>query len=591
MPTPPTPTNTQLFLMNVPFDSAYRNVLDFKNEEEKLKYFTSRILKIKQYDGTPLTLKFSDCQYCRKDGTLKIPVHIDKLYNCNYLAFKNTNFSDRIFYCFVTGQRYVNDNCTQLNISTDVFTTWGNVIKIHDSFVEREHTNDDTVGNNLLPEGLETGEFIINDYYDMQDYLEPVGCLAFLGNKIGNVTIETQAGYYNGIPSSIPFIGFPIHSINGIMNAINGDGNGDKIFSCFSIPKLAVYDKYNEYEQNQGLRDFFFTFPLVQFQKPLIVFESSKLYSLNGYFPNNNKLLTYPYCYLGFNAPNGTSKIYRYENFKGDTIRFKGRCEINPNPTVLITPQDYIIYGENVQQSSSINGYPMLSYRNDYFNTWLAQNSNTINLAIDQSNLNYAISQNNTALSRDREMFNATTGLMSSFASGLASAITGNFGGLISSAFGAGTSMVNSDFNMRDIQLQEWANQSNWQYELRNINAQVEKQQLLPDTASLSSSNGTLLGYNLHNKCCFAHFSIKYEQAKRIDQYFTMFGYQTNEVKKPNLRGRKNWNYVKTVNINITGDIPITDIETLKSIFNNGVTIWHNPNTIYDYKNDNSIVG
>ena len=45
MPTPPIPTNTQIFLMNVPFDSAYRNVLDFKNEEEKLKYFTSRILK------------------------------------------------------------------------------------------------------------------------------------------------------------------------------------------------------------------------------------------------------------------------------------------------------------------------------------------------------------------------------------------------------------------------------------------------------------------------------------------------------------------------------------------------------------------
>lgn len=301
--------------------------------------------------------------------------------------------------------------------------------------------------------------------------------------------------------------------------------------------------------------------------------------------------MTYPYCYLGFNAPNGAPKIYRYENFKGDTIRFKGRCEINPNPTVLITPQDYIIYGENVQQSASINGYPMLSYRNDYFNTWLAQNSNTINLAIDQSSMNYEISQRNMALARDKEMFNLIGDSLSSAFGVFASALTGNIPGIFSNGFDVGKAISNHAFSMRDLNLQELSARTNWQYELKNINAQVEKQQLLPDTASLSSSNGTLLGYNLHNKCAFAHFSIKYEQAKRIDQYFTMFGYQTNEVKKPNLRGRKNWNYVKTVNINISGDVPITDLEALKSIFDNGVTIWHNPNTIYDYKNDNSIVG
>ena len=30
------------------------------------------------------------------------------------------------------------------------------------SLIEREHTNNDSVGSNTIPEGLETGEFIVN---------------------------------------------------------------------------------------------------------------------------------------------------------------------------------------------------------------------------------------------------------------------------------------------------------------------------------------------------------------------------------------------------------------------------------------------
>ena len=69
-----------------------------------------------------------------------------------------------------------------------------------------------------------------------------------------------------------------------------------------------------------------------------------------------------------------------------------------------------------------------------------------------------------------------------------------------------------------------------------------------------------------------------------------MFGYKTNLVKMPNLTGRQNWNYVKTIDANIIGNIPQNDIELLKSIFNSGVTIWHNPNNFLDYTKSNNIV-
>ena len=84
--------------------------------------------------------------------------------------------------------------------------------------------------------------------------------------------------------------------------------------------------------------------------------------------------------------------------------------------------------------------------------------------------------------------------------------------------------------------------------------------------------------------------SIKQEYAKIIDDFFSMYGYQVNSLKLPNITGRTNWNYVKTLECNIVGSLPESGVEELKEIFNNGVTIWHNPATFLDYSQSNGIV-
>ena len=92
------------------------------------------------------------------------------------------------------------------------------------------------------------------------------------------------------------------------------------------------------------------------------------------------------------------------------------------------------------------------------------------------------------------------------------------------------------------------------------------------------------------NQFVLYKMSVKYEWAKRIDDYFNMFGYKVNELKTPNITGRTYWNYVKTIGCNITGDIPQEDIEKIKSMFNNGVTLWHNTSKFLDYSQNNTIV-
>jgi hypothetical protein len=69
-----------------------------------------------------------------------------------------------------------------------------------------------------------------------------------------------------------------------------------------------------------------------------------------------------------------------------------------------------------------------------------------------------------------------------------------------------------------------------------------------------------------------------------------MYGYQVNTLKVPNITGRRNWNYIKTIDINITGNIIQEDMQKIKNIFNNGVTLWHNPSTYLDYSQNNDII-
>lgn len=88
----------------------------------------------------------------------------------------------------------------------------------------------------------------------------------------------------------------------------------------------------------------------------------------------------------------------------------------------------------------------------------------------------------------------------------------------------------------------------------------------------------------------FKRMCVKNEYAKIIDDFFTMYGYKVNSLKVPNVTGRRNWNYVKTIGVNLEGAIPQDDVQELKSIFNNGVTFWHNGSNFLDYSQNNDII-
>ena len=312
-----------------------------------------------------------------------------------------------------------------------------------------------------------------------------------------------------------------------------------------------------------GTHTYFFKFLEENFtESPKIKTLLARSNSLDGYTPRNKKLLTYPYIYLGFNPQNGIKKIYRYEDFANATPSFKIISEINPNPTVQFIPQNYRgANGDSLSDNASLNGYPTISFKTDTFNVWLAQNNDVISLQMQQENYNYNID----AIKGGMGML----GDMGNMLSGNTSSMEGGFSGFIDKSI----ELMRSD--------------KNHEFYIKNQMAQIEKQAMLPDNASLSSSNSTLLGYNMFDKNIFTRYTIKREFAERLDKYFDMYGYTINTLKNININSRPNWNYIKTQGANILGDIPQYDLQSIKEMFDNGITFWHNPETFLDYSKNN----
>ena len=272
--------------------------------------------------------------------------------------------------------------------------------------------------------------------------------------------------------------------------------------------------------------------------------------------------MQYPYLFIGFNPNNGNQKIYRYEDFSNGSPSFKFYSEVNPNPSVYMIPQNYRGLENNLSDSSVLSGYPQIAWVTDYFSSWSAQNSKIIDISMRQEEYNYESNLGYTALE------------------GYKGYVSGISEPSISGSLQAGSDLAVANQRMKDLT-------QNHCYYILNTLAQKEKQALLPNQANLGT-NSTLLGYNLINDNIFTRYNIKSQFAKRIDDYFSMYGYATNEVKLPNINTRPNWNYIKTIGANITGeDISQEDISIIKNIFDNGITIWHNPDTFLDYSQNN----
>lgn len=548
--------NTDLYLIKVPLEIDSVNQLTFANATAQYNYFNS----------LP-KLAVDDFTYQRKDSTIRFGANFDEIITYNYVMYRNDEYSNKWFYAYIENMEYVNDSMTAITIKTDVFQTWQFDLTYKPVFVEREHVNDDTVGNNTVPESLELGEYQIVDLRNSPLYESggsgddwvPCFCVTRFPDDVENLgadgNVKNSNGIIGGVFNSLHF--FATNTIAAgthIIDAYEDAGSGttsEAIVNIYMIPKCCVNVQPSGNTTLHGYSLYgimnYFTSSEYILQQPTVL--------ANSYVPVNNKLLTYPYSYFYLSNNSGETIEYHYEDFPIETIEditrrtMRYRKSIVPSASLSgkLYFTNYKGFSETAAYGTKMYQYginyakvPVCAWNTDYYTNWLTQNG-----------------------------INVGVGLASGLASGLlgagVGAATGNVVGTASSLIGIGAT-------------------------IGNTLGEIRRAETTPPQAHGDTNTGDFNYAFLRNSISFYQMSIKPEMARIIDNYFSAYGYQVNRIKIPNITGRRNWNYVKTQGCYIEADIPQTDLEEIKGLFNRGITFWHNPATFADYSQNNDII-
>lgn len=152
---------TVVRLCKVPWDSEYRNIVDF-GSVEKVKDFLDK-------QGSR-SVVLRNMSYARPGASVKIPLPLGAVYEYNYLHVYNPaqpvqNDKPRDFFYFIRDCRHAAPNTTELIVQLDVWNTFGYEIEFGFGYVERGHIGiaaTDAYDNNgrdylTTPEGLDLG--------------------------------------------------------------------------------------------------------------------------------------------------------------------------------------------------------------------------------------------------------------------------------------------------------------------------------------------------------------------------------------------------------------------------------------------------
>lgn len=533
--------DSDIILIKSPLKLDNYNQITFANASAQETYFKS--LPHLEYDG---------CTYVRKEGVIRYNTNkedninaprFEDLLRYNYCMYKNDSYEDKWFYAFITDIKYINDGMSEITIDTDVFQTWQFDLVYMNSFIEREHVSNDSIGLHTIPEGLETGEFTNHD--DKTKF--GIGsCHAVVCTSEDPFRQDANYPYnvVNSIPSGLHYFVIgdftSVNFIGWLTDWASKKSDLSLIQSIFMVPdSMTGYgqgDNYWSYALNEGGLSY------APYHKLSTVISGSfnlgdttitKPYNnIDGYYPRNNKLFVYPYNFMMVDNHGGVCEEFKYEDFTTANCVFTTKGDITPGCSIRTIPRNYKHIDYNYSEGINALKLPIGSWEGDVYTNWLTQNS--VNIGV------------NVATS--------TAGIISSVA-------TGNVATGVSGVLGI-ASTLGSIYEHSRIPNQVYGNQN---------------------SGDVTFSDGEST-FTLYRR------TIKYEYAKVIDDYFTMYGYKVNRLATPNIHKRSNWDFMKCIDVNIEGNVPEKDLDKIRSLFNNGCTFWHTTSNYLDYSQTNSIL-
>ena len=147
------PNSTIRLLSGVPIDKNQSDTLWFASVGAQTSYFMSKTVRT-----------VTDATYQRlQRGYSRVEVPADQIYGCNYMMFQNTSFGNKWFYAFINNVEYINNEVSEIRFTIDPVQTWFFDYTLNQCFVERCTPDEDEIGDNILPEPVGLGEYVVNN--------------------------------------------------------------------------------------------------------------------------------------------------------------------------------------------------------------------------------------------------------------------------------------------------------------------------------------------------------------------------------------------------------------------------------------------
>ena len=544
------PDSVIQFFKNVPLSPSGVDKVWYGTEAQKDAAFTAL------HSGAYGSGSVASCSYQRENaGRVKVELPISTLYAANYMRFRNASFEGKWFYAFITAVNYINNVTTEVTYEIDYFTTWGGSFEPANCYVERQHVEDDSIGANVLEEGIPVGAYknegvtsetsgtldLIISYYD--EASAPSGTVS---NGIYNAAVPFNAGLN-------PLL------IEGKIADLVENNRDSRIVGVYMAP-----------------HDFVSYDPDTHVSRPVRTENTqSKPYAdIDGYVPKNNKLFVYPYKFLAVDNSEGSVQEYRYEWFEGNACPFYIRGVVTASAELTLVPRNYAGASENLNARIGMKQFPQCPYPVDTYKAYLAQQNAYLPQQTESIRRTAGISAGGAMLTAG--LSGAMTGAGVGSVAGGVGAIPGAIIGGAGSAAAAGfSSLVNSKI------AEEKAIAENL------VKNEVRPQGELEIKGSATSdaiAAARLKGFYFYKRCITAAV------ARSIDEYFSLFGYKISRQRVFNMRARETWTYIQTIGCNVGGELPAADRAIINKMFDSGVRVWRRVEDIGNFNLSNNPV-
>ena len=244
--------NSDLWLCRTKLSPDMKHTVRFATIQDQTTYFTSTSV-VTRVDGGDYVFVGS-----QKENYVRVGINADAIHDINYIAYRNTTHSDKIFYAFVKEIRFLSANSSAIYFEIDPWQTWQFNLYFHDSFIIREHTSSDIPGEHLLDEGLNTGDYV---EFATRKFGADELCIVVASTTTS--TAVTQGFYdyyvtakpgtmYYGTYSGSALLWFEANAsgvdlLAGFITGLTQSGKEDAISSIFMAPNILM--KFSDFSK------------------------------------------------------------------------------------------------------------------------------------------------------------------------------------------------------------------------------------------------------------------------------------------------------------------------------------------------------